>query len=69
MVIEPRSHVALMREPRASVAGRYFVWIACMVLNRALIARQRLPLPIASRGGSGNPVKNRAQRPLQFLAL
>jgi len=32
MVIDPRSHVALMREPRVSVAGRYFEWIACMVL-------------------------------------
>jgi hypothetical protein len=30
MVIEPRSHVALMREPRVFVAGRYFEWIACM---------------------------------------
>jgi len=29
--MEPRSHVALMREPRVLVAGKYFEWIACMV--------------------------------------
>jgi hypothetical protein len=43
IVIEPRSQVALMRDPRVSVAGRYFVWIACMILNRAVIARHSLP--------------------------
>jgi hypothetical protein len=31
MVIDPLSQVALMREPRVSVAGRYFEWMACMV--------------------------------------
>ena len=41
MVIDPRSHVALMREPRVFVAGRYFEWIACIVLW-ASIARASL---------------------------
>jgi len=33
MVIEPRSHVALMREPRVFVAGRYFECMACMMFE------------------------------------
>lgn len=41
MVIEPRSQVALMREPRVFVAGRYFEWIACIVVW-ASIARASL---------------------------
>ena len=37
MVIEPRAHFALMREPLDSVADRYFVWIDCMVFCSCLI--------------------------------
>ena len=40
MVIEPRSQVALMRDPLWLVAGMYLEWMACIVLNRAVIARQ-----------------------------
>jgi hypothetical protein len=32
MVMEPRAHFALMREPRVSVAGRYFEWMDCMMI-------------------------------------
>jgi hypothetical protein len=49
--------------------GRYGSFHGLFLCEPGLIARQKLPLPIASRGGSGNPVKNRAQRPLQFIPL
>jgi len=32
MAMLPRSQVALMREPREFVAGRYFVTMDCMVM-------------------------------------
>ena len=54
MVIEPRAHFALMREPLLSVAGRYLVWIDCMVFcSLGLIDRYNLPFPIGWRGESG----------------
>ena len=33
MVIEPRSQVALMRDPLWLVAGMYFEWMACMLFG------------------------------------
>jgi hypothetical protein len=35
MVIEPRSQVALMRDPLWLVAGMYFEWMACMMFGRS----------------------------------
>lgn len=51
MVIEPRSHVALMREPRVAVAGRYLEWIACMVLWASIA---RAAYGVAPIGWPGN---------------
>ncbi len=52
MVIEPRSHVALMREPRVSVAGRYFEWIACIVLWASIARATYGVAPIGCPGNS-----------------
>ena len=35
MVIEPRSQVALMRDPLWLVAGMYLEWMACMMFGRS----------------------------------
>ena len=35
MVIEPRSQVALMRDPLWLVAGMYLEWMACMLFGRS----------------------------------
>jgi len=51
-VIDPRSQDALMREPRTLVAGKYLVWIACMMFDRATIARHSPP--VARWGSAGN---------------
>lgn len=41
-----------MREPRMLVQGRYLVWIACMVFDRASIARQMPPVSRRHRAGN-----------------
>jgi hypothetical protein len=52
MVIDPRSHVALMREPRVFVAGRYFEWIACIVLWASIARAAYGVAPIGCPGDS-----------------
>jgi len=51
MVIEPLSQDALMREPRALVAGRYFECMACIVLWASIA---RATYGVAPIGWPGN---------------
>jgi hypothetical protein len=62
MVMEPRAHFALMREPLESVADRYFVWIDCIgldLLNRESgLIHRRNPLFRMDWRGESEQIKS-----------